>query len=513
MNPKKNTTEPKFIRILRHFSAAQCRKWQLFIQTPYCAISIETQQFLQRVVLPLFDSDKVVDINLTSDYLLEVAQRSGANKIHLTNAKNIFHQITQSLKKFIAYEGLEQDLIAQNFYFTKFCVENGDSFDYDMNATLHEVDRQLKIRKPHDRRYFFYLLNWQTSKGYLVSKKNIPISDIYKDCIKSIEAFYFYEKLILQGIYLDIGKYIKYNLPDVIESRDLETLRQNNFYNSPVILHHYNLLMLAQNNKPEYYREVKLFFLKEIELLSFSDKKNTLTALQNFCIEQINSGLISYIDEFLSMIEYIPLIEGSYTSQDVKTIILLYVKKYDLKSAHKFLQEITQSPLLLFNDENKVPIIEWANALLHYKNKEYVKAWGSLPAYHSFVFIFHNLSARILAIEILYDVYKYEFIENKTISNVFAHTENLLEKEIAALLAFLQYHKKKIVQQKVTLFVNFANLVLKMYYFLVEPPQNKIYTQKRITKLKSKFYQPMVEQQWILQQFEELVQYKLENVV
>jgi hypothetical protein len=241
----------------------------------------------------------------------------------------------------------------------------------------------------------------------------------------------------------------------------------------------YQSLIDADNER--HYKTLRNLFFEHIALFSKEEQYELFQLTINYCIKQINTGNSKYFGEVFELYQgglttTILLDKNALSRFTYKNIVSAGLKLKEFEWVEAFIKEYTVYLPQKFKHTYKV----YSTAKLHYSTGDYGAALQLLVQVEEYDDLFLTLDAKVLLLKIYY--------EEESIDALLAL--------IASFNVFLQ--RKDIMGYHKQVYKNLLRLVNK---FLGLPLNDKNIRSGLIAEVKKT--QPLVEQQWLLDQLDE----------
>jgi hypothetical protein len=238
----------------------------------------------------------------------------------------------------------------------------------------------------------------------------------------------------------------------------------------------YQSLIDADNE--HHYKTLRDLFFEQIGLFNKEEQYELFQLTINYCIKQINTGNSHYFEEVFDLYKEglsteILLDKDTLSRFTYKNIVSAGLKLKEFGWVQVFIKEYTAYLPSKFKHTYKV----YSTAKLHYSRGDYTAALQLLLQVEEYDDLFLTLDAKVLLLKIYY--------EEESIDALLAL--------IASFNVFLR--RKDIMGYHKQVYKNLLRLVNK---FLSLPLNDKSIRTKLIAEIKTK--QPLVEQQWLLNQ-------------
>jgi hypothetical protein len=267
----------------------------------------------------------------------------------------------------------------------------------------------------------------------------------------------------------------EYNIP-LLEAV-LEYAKGNQ--SSTVIKIYYEAyLSLIDAENEHHYKVLRNLFFKHIALFNKEEQYELFQLTINYCIKQINTGNSTYFGEVFELYQgglstKVLLDRNTLSRFTYKNIASAGLKLKEFEWVETFIKEYTTYLPQRFRNTYKV----YSTAKLHYARGDYTAALQLLLQVEEYDDLFLTLDAKVLLLKIYY--------EEQSIDALLAL--------IASFNVFLQ--RKEIMGYHKQVYKNLLRLVNK---FLGLPLNDK--SIRSVLREEVKSTQPLVEQQWLLDQ-------------
>ena len=320
----------------------------------------------------------------------------------------------------------------------------------------------------------------------------------FKTLSDALDSYYFISKLKVYCAYLSYSK-IKNaaNLPfkeaDLKYIQTILATEEDFLQENPVFKIYNSIRQLFENIEKEsgsndqLYEEIHQLIKKHHRLFDREEKLNLYSLLSNFCIRNINLGVIAYKSQFFLVNNQMLNIKyGQPKSKDVPLPFRLYKNMVSMAILQKeatFFESIETKGLPVGVEKNFKDGLDWAahfteiyqyklekkgrtvyyaycSGLIYFIKKEYLNAYHKIKKLTHVHFPFLHLDLKTLQLRVFYEI-------NKSQPEVLDDDNIQIEKMLEAFRGMLRYEKNqgKRLTYQLTQYIDFEKLFRKLFTF------------------------------------------------
>ncbi|MGB1205251.1 MAG: hypothetical protein ACPG5B_06370 [Chitinophagales bacterium] len=468
--------QSKLIGLLNTFSAKEWKLLHKFVHSPYH----NEHQGVKKLFVYLqekkdcFSKENVSKVVLFAIVFGKKAVYKDA-KIRLVGS-----YLLKVVEEFLMQESLKVNVFSKQILLLKSYRERQLSKHF--TALMRLLQQQQTKFSFQDAHYF--LAQQQLSQElnqYIEQQQNRSLEPNLQQLSDSLDAFYLINKLKCCCAIMNYQNItaIDYELP--FADAVLQHLAKNNYAHIPIIrLYYLALLTLKENDKEEYFAELKQTLFQNLTKISLHDLQDIFVLARNYCIKRINNGDAAYLSELFDLYkieikEQIILENGQIPPSTYKNIVTLGIHLQQFEWTEQFINDYKTHIASVFSED----VFHYNLARLFFDKKEYNKAIVQLNLV-SFNEKFLALDTRVLLAQAYYELDETEVL-------------------YALLDSFYAYLKrKKNIAYHQAHYLNFVSLLKKMIRIL---PKEKI-KKEQLFQLINR--QKTVEKKWLLDKWQNL---------
>ena len=292
-------------------------------------------------------------------------------------------------------------------------------------------------------------LSEETSFRFASQHDNRSIDSRLQQLSDSIDTYYFAKKLKYACEMINRSNVLQVNYTISFINEIRELLRTSDFIKVPAVAVYFHILnSLTDPSEEQHYHRLKQQLVESRKLFSNNELRDMFTFAQNYCIRQLNSGKVNYLDELFSNYEFLLkekiILASNVLSQfDFKNIVTIALRLHKYDWVKRFIAEY----LCYVPDTERSNAEIYNRARLYYSTGE-LKNAIKLMQDVEFTDIYYHLDAKVLLVKIYYDTNAFESL--MPLLNSFGN--------------YLRRNKKVSEYQRIT-YQNFLKIVLRMFNY------------------------------------------------
>ncbi|MCB0401065.1 MAG: hypothetical protein KDD41_03215 [Flavobacteriales bacterium] len=462
----------KLIHILRTFSSKELKDFELYIRSPLFNRNKSVLNLLsilkkhhpeltdnslsyENTAHKLFGSADIRKLRYVMTDLTKLAEQFMALLIHLKAPEKNRLQAYQerSLDKFF-----QQELKKQEELLTVSPIR--DDSHYQFMQELNELS--FKFTLEHDNR---------------------NIDTTLQSLVDHLDLYYLTRKLKYSAEIINRMNILNVQYDIKLLENLLEFLHEHPFDDAPQILVYQQILKtLQQPEKRSNYEHLKVLITTHLTAFNRDDQYDLFGYLQNYCIKQINSGNIDYLNELFdnynTMIEREVVIKNGTIAQfDFKNMVTVALRVEQYEWTAKFIDNYQHH----LPEEQRINAVTYNKARLYFYRQQYRNCLKELLTVE-FTDIFYSLDSRALLLKSYYELEDFESALSL----------------INAFKIYLKRDKKVSGYQKDT-YLNFLKIVNQLTRYKLGYLKSGLPVEKMIKNTKQ-----VADLTWINQKFREL---------
>ncbi|MDP5170735.1 MAG: hypothetical protein NWR72_10855 [Bacteroidia bacterium] len=396
--------QSKLIRLLSSLSAAEARRFESFVQSPYHNTLDKAVALVQYLLAFYPDfSSPALEAELISERIF------GSSAESLQPLHDLSSHLTRLLEQFWAIEQIKS---------------NPKELQYQLSEALLSPERMWhhnkiwekgrKTGEPEEKDAGYWLREykyWEQGMRQAQQLKKRQTKDFLDSRLEmtmaSLDRFYLIQKLVLCCEAINRSKILNTEFaPELLqEVSHYLTSSKSELSQVPLIQLYFQVLTLLQAANDEEYRKLLDLLVIHQDHISRNTGFALYTYAQNHCIRQINQGRSAFLDElfllYKTLLQRAYLLEedGSLAHWHYKNIttVALRLKEFDWVSI--FLEEYRDK----LSAELRESVYTYNLAALHYEQGAYKSALKLLQQ-TDFTDVYYALSAKSMLLKIYYEL-------------------------------------------------------------------------------------------------------------
>ena len=225
-------------------------------------------------------------------------------------------ELLRMCEDFVVFRSVSKNQNQYQLYLLEYYRQHGLSkFFEQIYSSLRESMKAQTIR---DSNYFFasMSLNSEYNK-YLKSKQNRAIEPNIQRLSDDLDIFYLLNKLKVYSEALNYKNILKVDYNIRFVDHLLKEISQIGIDQYPALkIYYYALLTLIENEKEEYFYELKKNIQQYKKVFETEELQGTYTLARNYCIKKINLGNKKFVRELFELYQWeLELINESETKE------------------------------------------------------------------------------------------------------------------------------------------------------------------------------------------------------
>lgn len=494
--------DSKLFLLLKALSPKEVKELDLWLASPLHNNSNEVLQLYQNLIHKHRKFDKPINkltlLNYTGVLNASSARKKMSPKEHATLRQIIF-KLTNQIQNYLIWCKSKEDKITAKRHLMDILLER--KLYKLVSATLIRSKKELEASPRRDIKYCKHVFQMTEMEFYIntilhnrSSKVNIQevIDDLIASYISQLLKYYCAAKSRE-----DLLK-IKYDYPLIDAVK--EYVEGNLNKNIPIIQMYYVLLKLIEEDKPEYYYELKNYLFEHIEAFDIIEIRHFFNFMTNYCIEKNKKGEKQFLIEQHEIYKYGLKLgcwnSGTYFSvHQFINIVLNAIRLDQINWGEAFITKYKER----LAPEAKDDILNYSHAMIYFHTKELEKAQDALIKINSSGDFIYHIGFKVLLVKIYYE------LQELNIDNADSHPINY---EVEAIRHYVSTRNKKMSEFLRKSYNNFVNT----FKSILERRKKLIYGEAlsptSIKKLQDKLsgISPLVEQIWLKEKIDELLQ-------
>jgi len=494
--------DSKLFLLLKALSAKEAKELELWLASPLHNNSEEALQLYQNLMRKHRKFNKPINkltlLNYTGILHTSSTREKLSPKEHAALRQIIF-KLTNQIQNYLIWSKSKEDKFAAKRYLMDVLLER--KLYKLVSATLTRSKKELEASPRRDIKYCKHVFEMTEMEFYINTilhnrspKVNIQevIDNLLASYISQLLKYYCAAKSRE-----DILK-IKYNYPLIDAVK--EYVEGNLNKNVPIIQMYYALLKLIEEDKPEYYYELKNYLLENIKAFDIIEIRHFFNFMTNYCIEKTKEGEKQFFIEQHEIFKYGLKLgcwnSGTYFSpHQFINIVVSAIRLDQINWAETFITKYKER----LAPQAKDDILNYSYAMIYFHTKELEKAQDVLVKINSSEDFIYHLGFKVLLVKIYYE------LQELNIDNADSHPINY---ELEALRHYVSTRNKKMSEFLRQSYNNFV----KTFKGILERRKKLIYGEKltpaSVKKLKHKLsiISPLVERTWLEEKIDELLQ-------
>ncbi|MFL5751818.1 MAG: hypothetical protein ACJ76F_00305 [Bacteroidia bacterium] len=321
---------------------------------------------------------------------------------YLLSNLNLLIEDFFSIKKWTQHTDLKKQLLIENLHdkkLNKFVQQHQQLLLSGTEKNLLQDSDFLGVKLQSEEVSFKFASEYDNRS---VDSRLQKLSD-------SIDTYYLAKKLkyACEMINRRNVLQVNYNIHFIEEIKVF--LSGSSFLNVPAVSLYYHILnSLLKPLEEKHYRKLKKGLTEHRQVFSNNELRDMFTFAQNYCIRQLNTGKIHYLEELFQNYEFlleekIIIADNNLSQFDFKNIVVIALRLHKYGWVKSFI-----SDYLAY-----LPATERKNAevynlsRLYYSSGEIKKALKLMQDVE-FTDIYYHLDAKVLLIKIYYDTNAFE---------------------------------------------------------------------------------------------------------
>lgn len=495
--------DSKLFLLLKVLSPKEIKHLEWWLSSPLHNNTKEVTNLYRNIVYTHRNLDKPIN-KLTLLNYTEVTQTN--NKRDKLSPKEdallrqIIFKLTNQIQEFLVWQKFKQDKHTTKFLLMDVLLER-QLYKF-VSSTLLRSKKEIETSKYRNIDYCENVFNITQMEFYIgiilknrSSKVDVQqvINTLRQSFVSKLLRYYCAAKsreTILK---------IKYDYPLITPI--VAHLEKHPDKNIPIIYMYYTLLKLIEEEKQEYYYELKEYLFDNITVFDLTEIRQFLGFMINYCTQKSKEGQNHFFQEqhniYLWGLKIGCWSAGIHFSPHQFLNIVLNALRLNKIDWTKNFIENHHGEL---SPDLKKNILNYSYALMYFKTKDLGKAQEYLTNIKvSEDFIYH-LGFKVLLTKIYYE------LQELSIDNADTHAINY---ELEAIRHYIiSTRNKKMSESKRQSYNNFVNI----FKSILDRHKKLIYEEevstKNLEKLKDKLHKtsPIVERTWLEEKIEELMQ-------
>lgn len=358
-------------------------------------------------------------------------------------------ELLRMCEDFVVFRSVSKNQNQYQLYLLEYYRQHGLSkFFEQIYSSLRESMKAQTIR---DSNYFFasMSLNSEYNK-YLKSKQNRAIEPNIQRLSDDLDIFYLLNKLKVYSEALNYKNILKVDYNIRFVDHLLKEISQIGIDQYPALkIYYYALLTLIENEKEEYFYELKKNIQQYKKVFETEELQGTYTLARNYCIKKINLGNKKFVRELFELYQWeLELINESETKElpaaIYKNIVTLAFMLNELEWTFHFIERYTK----FLPKEHRESYYNLNIATYYFKKKEYDKVIGLLShvEYHDF---FIQLSAKSLLMKTYFELNEYLPFDSLVHSfKILLQSKKVIGYHRNNYINFIKYCRKLLFREK-----------------------------------------------------------------
>ena len=396
---------------------------------------------------------------------------------YLLSGLNLLIEEFFSVKKWNEHHDLKKQLLIENLHekkLNKYLQQHQQLLLYDTEQNQLQDSDFLGVK----------LQSEEISFKFASENDNRSVDSRLQKLSDSIDTYYLAKKLkyACEMINRRNVLQVNYNIHFIDEIKTF--IKDSDFLNVPAVSLYYHILnSLLEPANEQHYNKLKKGLIQHKQVFSKNELRDMFTFAQNYCIRQLNTGKINYLEELFHNYEFllnekIIIADNNLSQFDFKNIVVIALRLHKYDWVKTFISEFLKY----------LPAAERKNAevynlsRLYYSSGEIKKALKLMQDVE-FTDIYYHLDAKVLLIKIYYDTNAFE-----SLMPLFTSFSNYLKRN------------KKVSDYQQLSYQNFLKMAVRMFNYKMFDKGNLETIQREIEESKS-----IADINWLKEKLTELL--------
>ena len=265
----------------------------------------------------------------------------GKTKFRQSKFIRLLSDTVKKIEHFLVIDSFQQQRDLQ--YVSQLEIMNRRKLAKHIPELLGFVERKYDTSHTRDGDFYYRRFLLQQQKNlFLEYKDQRSAEKNLDDVMLSLDTWYLIQKLKYSAAVLHYKNFlaVENELPLLNE---IMRLCVNEAYNVPAIqIYRYIILSFTEPGNETHYMRLKSLLFENSHLFKLDEVKNMFVFAMNYCINQINNGRSTYLNEILALYKYALqgdlLLEDGYLSQwDYKNIVTTALRVKEFEWAEQFM--------------------------------------------------------------------------------------------------------------------------------------------------------------------------------
>jgi len=493
----------KLFVLLSTLSKKELKQLELWLASPIHNTSQEVLQFYRGLMTKYQKFDQPIS-KLSLLKYIDSSSNSKKKKELQPKEEALLRQITFKLtgqvQKFLVWQHINQDTFSEKYYLM---LELNERKSHKLaSGILVKLKKDLEISPHRDVQYYENLFKiTEVEYSLEVVLNNRASQNKIQELVNALRQASLSKLLKFYCAAKNIENIRKVDNYYPFLQAVKKHIEENTDKDIPIIHVYFALLKLIEEQKPEYYYQLKDYLFKNLDAFNFIEIRQFLNHMTNYCIRSIKRGNNKFVEErheiYITGLRLKCWSTGIYFSHhQFVNIVINALEMNKIEWVNDFIN--TYSTKL--HPKIKKDILNYSYALVQFHLKQYDKAQNYLIKITSSEDFTYHLKFKILLVKIYYE------LQELKIKNADSHPINYELESIRHHI--VSTRNKKMSESLRQSYNNFVNT----FKSILERRKKLIYGEKltdaSVKKLKRKLpiISPLIERTWLEEKIDELLQ-------
>lgn len=395
--------QTKLIHLLKSFSAWEFKSFQKYVASPFFNVNADVAQLLQLIAgsYPEFNEESI----RAEKIFIKLYKNT---KFNLQKLRYVMTDLTLLAENFLAYSAYEE----KEFYRKKFLLQKLNEKNHDKYFRQHlQQGYQMQQRnREHDIKHYKRQVAFdELSCAFTSAKNNRTMNTQLQNLSDNLDVYYIANKLKYCCEILNRQNILQVTYQAPFLDFIVQYLQKGYLKNIPLIAVYFQLLLMLRHSNTElHYTKLKTIVKKYNADFTVNELRDMYAFIQNYCIRQINSGNLKYLQELFGiykrMLEQKIIFENNELAHSqFKNITAIALRVNEFDWAENFINIYSSS----LNKTLRRNAVHYNLARLYFARKQYRQSLKQLTAVE-FTDVYYHLDSKSLLLKIYYETEEFE---------------------------------------------------------------------------------------------------------
>ncbi|HWB63365.1 MAG TPA: hypothetical protein VG603_07645 [Chitinophagales bacterium] len=249
----------------------------------------------------------------------------------------------KKIEHFLVLDRFREEPLQQNNYLL--AIMNERNLAKHAGELLNFNQKKAAGEPFRDSKFYYHQFNLQQQKNlYLENRDERSAEKNLGDLMESLDTYYLTEKLKYCAAFLHYRNFLSLEGELPLLKEVMGYVRDKKDLPPAIEIYQHIILSFTEAENEGHYRRLQTLLLGKGHLFATDELKNMFVFAMNYCINQINFGKTSYLEEILALYKYALqnklLLQDGYLSQwDYKNIVTAGLRVKDFKWTARFIED------------------------------------------------------------------------------------------------------------------------------------------------------------------------------